>query len=1181
MPKLVNLLPKVTPDSIYAHAKATYESQYELLEVITELITRFGHFIFVTTEGMPDQELQTKCIDAFSPLLKHSRSSLRKRSSLALGALAGSLDPKQFDQLTASLLTELNATMEVEAAGVSPIELAKTLVHCFAVLARAATHQFGKSLDQVTPQVIQHFSREDDELRDACLQACESFALLCPAEMMPFVPEVTKLCLQYLTYDPNYAEESDDETEQERMDEGPEDDEFDEDFDDEFSNDDDDSWKVRRTCAKTLGSLVNIYPEKLPFFYESTSFKLISRFSEREEAVRVEVLQAFTALLHQAFSQDLQLVKGLTVNDIEYEAIRDVDGISNKRRRIQTPQSSPPPAAGAIQQTVLDQLPRIVAKISGQLSGKSAPTKQACLALLVELTRTLPGALGSYLPKLAPGIQAVLEADPSLGVSLIGSSAPKLEGLTFVRELLRTHQPGAFHDQLNWLCPTVLEYLCVSVSKLSEEAFQVCRELIKSMQPVLLSDPSLYDEVPEAVDYLRLMHGKLTDCMDPDSEYAVRERGTRTVAVLMFHAGNLLPDELARTVSSLFTYVNSELFGLMAIQALTTIFNSPVLGWSGSGAGIALHPQALEIFQSLIPNLRKGSRPLRIASLECMVTLQRCLSGHVVPLDSLLAQLEPTLLEFDLQELSLALALLAKSLVPSISAPARLEALRLINQPGFFAKLIRLPLSSHLQGLACEQFNQLLVAMMDAVALGKDSGLAGQYVDGFLSHVAGGKMEYSTSKLAFSNLAQSLSVVIQASSVSKFAPIFTRAAQNTQAAINDRYLSFLVLGRLSLKSDISACIDLFSCSLACFEDSNAELRLVAASSMGNYIASNLTKLFPQLIQKIRQQDQHRYLFLHAFKEVISQHVAQDLQADSMEQFVGEFWELLLFDQAAQKSEESTRNVVAECLGILTMAYPARFLSKLHSQIHNESKEVRCVVITAIRSTFHLSKGQSELIHLLKPLMADFLSLLKDPELEVRRLALMTLNAAAHRRPALIQRILEDVLPLLFAETEVKPELIRYVIMGPFKHKVDDGLENRKAAYETIYTLLDTCLSYLNINEICSSLLLAGLQDTHEIKLLAHMHIVRLAKLAPVYLRRNLEPLVQPMAEDLAVVLKETALRQEFEKHSELVRSTLRAVASLEAISETYPHPKLDRLRTTIMDGDHNEVYKTILASCKA
>ena len=40
---------------------------------------------------------------------------------------------------------------------------------------------------------------------------------------------------------------------------------------------------------------------------------------------------------------------------------------------------------------------------------------------------------------------------------------------------------------------------------------------------------------------------------------------------------------------------------------------------------------------------------------------------------------------------------------------------------------------------------------------------------------------------------------------------------------------------------------------------------------------------------------------------------------------------------------------------------------------------------------------------------------------------------------------------------LQKELIREVEMGPFKHTVDDGLDIRKAAFECMYTLLDSCL----------------------------------------------------------------------------------------------------------------------------
>ena len=68
-----------------------------------------------------------------------------------------------------------------------------------------------------------------------------------------------------------------------------------------------------------------------------------------------------------------------------------------------------------------------------------------------------------------------------------------------------------------------------------------------------------------------------------------------------------------------------------------------------------------------------------------------------------------------------------------------------------------------------------------------------------------------------------------------------------------------------------------------------------------------------------------------------------------------------------------------------------------------------------------------------------------------------LNAAARNKPQLIRDHLPVLLPILYKETLVNTSLIRTVQMGPWTHKVDDGLEARKTAYETMYTLVGLSL----------------------------------------------------------------------------------------------------------------------------
>ena len=58
--------------------------------------------------------------------------------------------------------------------------------------------------------------------------------------------------------------------------------------------------------------------------------------------------------------------------------------------------------------------------------------------------------------------------------------------------------------------------------------------------------------------------------------------------------------------------------------------------------------------------------------------------------------------------------------------------------------------------------------------------------------------------------------------------------------------------------------------------------------------------------------------------------------------------------------------------------------------------------------------------------------------------------------------------------------VREVEMGPFKHEVDDGLDLRKAAFECMYTLLDTCVDRLDVFEFLSHVQ-DGLKDHYDIK----------------------------------------------------------------------------------------------------
>lgn len=65
-------------------------------------------------------------------------------------------------------------------------------------------------------------------------------------------------------------------------------------------------------------------------------------------------------------------------------------------------------------------------------------------------------------------------------------------------------------------------------------------------------------------------------------------------------------------------------------------------------------------------------------------------------------------------------------------------------------------------------------------------------------------------------------------------------------------------------------------------------------------------------------------------------------------------------------------------------------------------------------------------------MGQFLAALKDEDPNVRRVALVAFNSAAHNKPSLVRDLLDDVLPQLYEETKVK---VGHLIFNSLSHTI--------------------------------------------------------------------------------------------------------------------------------------------------
>lgn len=217
---------------------------------------------------------------------------------------------------------------------------------------------------------------------------------------------------------------------------------------------------------------------------------------------------------------------------------------------------------------------------------------------------------------------------------------------------------------------------------------------------------------------------------------------------------------------------------------------------------------------------------------------------------------------------------------------------------------------------------------------------------------------------------------------------------------------------------------------------------------------------------------------------------------------------------------------------------------MQALLFNQGEFVRLLCILALRDIF----TYTDLTYskYLRPIfIATVDNILRDLSPENRRNALNTFSAAARCKPELTFPQLPQLLPVVLDQTVENPSLIREVSIGPFKQKVDDGLEARKSAYETLYSLLEQ--SPESLSSLIPQMfprIVAGLSDDATIRSLCFHMLVKLAGLEPAETSRWLDDISERFQKILNHQLKDTAVRTEIEKNEEAKKTVIKVSLQL-------------------------------------
>ncbi|KAE9531930.1 hypothetical protein AGLY_010132 [Aphis glycines] len=1098
-----NVCRRITGKLTSAIEKQDVSVQLEALDILADLLSRFGSLLL---------DFHSCILKSLLPQLNSSRQAVRKRTIVALGHLVLSCNQVLYIKLIDYLVNDLSTQQ--------PAARSKTSIQCIAAICRQAGHRFGIHVDRVVPLIqgpLVENSTEDDELREYCLQAFDAFVNRCPSETAAYTNDIIKLCLEYLAYDPNYNYDDNGENGDDNlMDTNDGEDLEDEDIEDDYSDDDDMSWKVRRSAAKCLEGIIITRKDLIADMYRNVSKSLIQRFKEREENVKSDILHVYMALLKQTKLTSSNMTADMADEDSAMYLLQS-------------------------------QVPAIVKAIHAQMKERSVKTRTDCLALLKELVIVLPGALTNHIGTLIPGIQYSLSDKKS-------SSNMKIDTLSFIHCVLTSHAPEIFHPWVEQLIPPIITAVGDPFYKITAEALIVLQEIVKVIRP--LDNKLEFNFVAYAVPLYSCTYSRLKTS---DIDQEVKERSISCMGQIICNLGDVLQNELQVCLPIFLDRLRNEITRLTTVKALIKVAGSPLK--------INLSSILSDGVLILASFLRKNQRALKLSTLTLLNMLLNNFHADFSAelLNKILIELPQLINESDLHIAQLTLSLLTT--IIKIQPMAMSFSANII-----MPEVMTLTKSPLLQGAA---LNAILLFFQTLVATNVPQFGYQELVTLLISPLMAqpvGTPTLTLHKQAYHSLAKCVAALTATQPVQAMGIINSFMSELINPS-NDqqRIFSLLVIGEVGRHIDLSSVVNLKETILQSFSSNSEEIKSSASYSLGSISIGNLEQYIPFILREIDMQPKRQYLLLHSLKEIITFESSTPNGIENLKPFVPAIWNQLF--KHCECIEEGSRNVVAECLGKLTLIDPYNLLPNLQSSLPSSSALMRTTLLTAVK--FTISDQPQPIDMLLRQNMDQFLSALTDPDINVRRVTLIAFNSAAHNKPSLVRDLLDTVLPKLYAETIVKKELIREVEMGPFKHTVDDGLDIRKAAFECMYTLLDSCLDRLDIFEYLNYLE-NGLRDHYDIKMLTYLMVSRMAQIVPSAVLQRLDKIVEPLKQTCMLKIKANSVKQEFEKMEELKRSAMRAVVNLQTIPDASKNPHMSDFVCQIKSSTElNNIYETI------
>lgn len=601
-------------------------------------------------------------------------------------------------------------------------------------------------------------------------------------------------------------------------------------------------------------------------------------------------------------------------------------------------------------------------------------------------------------------------------------------------------------------------------------------------------------------------------------------------------AGDELSSRIGEVFPLLMERLNNEITRVQSMKAIAVIARSKL--------DLDMSSILSECVVALSQLLRQQSRTLKQAALDALNNLVLHKGAQIKHelLSDVVSEASYLVVDSDLQLCRTGIILISNTLrvSPSIASTDALLQKALVNS-------ISLCRSSMLQGPTLEALKGFFAQLTELNSPGSS------FTDLFTAFM---DSPSDLSKHSVLNLARCIAATCVVTSEANRQSAFAKFAGDISSADEkNKIVALYSLGEFGRQINLKGYADVKETILQNFSANGEEVKAAAAYALGSICVGNTEEYLETIMHKL-EQGVNSYLLLSSLREVISDHAASPQHGFTV--YIDRV--LPVLKKMSEREEEGVRNMVAECLGKLTITNGDKLIPVVMELCGSASVGSRWTGVTSLKYALTASANPAAVEKLFSHI-APFLKALQDEDLNVRRAALLALNTGAHHHAHFwIPYVRDPIFPALVAATEIKLE--RTVDLGPFKHKVDDGLPIRKAAYSCVDTLIETLPQQLDIVSFFPHLQ-QGLRDQDDIQMLSHQILVKICHVQPGSVVGALDLLVEPLEKTANKKVKEDQVGTEVERAKDLIRSALRAVDAISSVRDTDSHPKFSVFFETV------------------